>query len=140
MKSFSVPGDRKSSGNSTEAPGAKSTGSKIPPMMAITNYQGIAKRIALWLGFEDIGDIVLSFNPENPLAQLPPQPPALPGGIPQGIIPGVPPPGLPPALPPGLPLPGVPNIPMQPVPGNGNRLPPEILQLIANNIMQGRQP
>ena len=120
--------------------------SKIPPMMAITNYQGIAKRIALWLGFEDIGDIVLAFNPNSPLAPMPPaQPPGLPGGLPgglpQGMIPGVPPLGMPHALPQGRPLPGVPNRPIQPpVPGNGNRLPPEMLQLIVSKMMQARQP
>src|SRR3990167_3555968 len=115
--------------------------SKIPPMMQITNYQGIAKRIALWLGFEDLGDLIM-FNPAAPLAPQPPAPaPVLPGpqgvpGLPPGIPQGMPQGLLPTGLPPGLPPPNV----MPQVPGNGG-LPPEIINLIASRMqMQGRQP
>lgn len=76
---------------------AEATG-KVPPMQMVTNYQGIMKRIALWLGFEDIEDFVL-MNPMNPLA------PIQPGGVqgapgqqaPPGALPQ-PAGGLPPQL------------------------------------------
>lgn len=65
---------------------------KIPGMQEITNYQGIAKRIALWLGFEDVEEFV-QMNPQDPLAQalLPqqqqqPQSPQQGGGLPQENI------------------------------------------------------
>ena len=41
--------------------------SKIPAMQQITNYEGIAKRIAMWLGFENIEDFI-KINPDDPLA------------------------------------------------------------------------
>lgn len=114
--------------------------SKIPPMQMITNYQGIAKRIALWLGFENIEDLVIGLNPMDPLAPF--MPPMMPGMLP----PGVPPPGSPPAGPPrpgqgapqprpqqGQPPQGAPPG-MPPPGGNGkqSRIPPEILAQLLN--------
>lgn len=82
---------------------------KIPAMQNITNYQGIAKRVALWLGFENLEDLIL-LNPANPLAPQP-QPQGVPGQMP------------------GMPGQGIPG---QPQAGGG--LPPEILQSIAQQI------
>ena len=79
---------------------------KIPAMQAITNYQGIGKRIALYLGFEEVEDIV-KVDPIDPLAPQP-QPQGVPGQMPGQGIPG------------------------QPQAGGG--LPPEILQRIAQQI------
>jgi len=131
---------------------------KIPAMQAITNYQNIAKRIALWLGFEDIEDFV-EMNPDNPYQPpqpqpqpmgLPGQPPGMPGGmppgIPQGLPPGMPPPGIPQGIPQlpipqGVPLPpqGVPQGVPQGMPQSPGGLPPEILQMIVQSILKGRQ-
>lgn len=66
--------------------------SKIPAMQAVTNYQGIGKKVALLLGFEDVEDLVL-MNPNNPLAPMPQQQgaPGLPGGQIPGAGGGLPP-------------------------------------------------
>ena len=67
---------------------------KIPALQAITNYQAIGKRIALWLGFEDVDDFVIGFNPNMPLQQMQQmmpqqQPMALPQQQPQGLPPEI---------------------------------------------------
>ncbi len=86
---------------------------KIPGMQMVTNYQGIAKRIGLWLGFEDIQDFVL-MNPNNPLAQM--QPPQQPQ--PQGV-PGAQPP---------------------PPQGAGGGLPPNAIAGIVQQMQASQQP
>jgi len=109
--------------------------SKVPAMQAVTNYQAIAKRVALWLGFEDVDEFVQSVNNmQIPIAQAQPQglPPGMPGQPPmplpnqqpmmnRPLMPMAPPQGMPPQMQPG---------------GNGNRLPPQILQMIMQNMMQ----
>jgi hypothetical protein len=118
---------------------------KIPPMAAITNFEGIAKRVGLWLGFEDVEEFI-QMNPDSPLQpaapEVPPGVPGLPPGVPPGL-PGVPPPGLPPGIPQGIP-PGVPpGIPPGAVPPGvpqGGGLPPEMIQMIIQNMLQSQQP
>ena len=105
---------------------AETTG-KIPPMQQITNYQSIMKRIALWFGFEDVEEFV-QMNPINPI--MPMQQPM--GGQPMGGqppgMPGMPPPGMSPmGLPPGQPM---------PPPGLPQGLPPQILQMIIQQMQQ----
>lgn len=113
---------------------------KIPAMQAITNYQNIGKRIALWLGFEDVEDFV-NMNPDNPYA--PPAPQPQPQGLP-GQVPGVPglPPGIPPqGLPPGIPPQGIPQgvpLPQPGIPQSPGGLSPEVLQLIVQSIVAGQ--
>lgn len=123
------------------------TTSKVPPMQQITNYTNIAKKIALWLGFEDVEEFVL-MNPINPMA--PAQPPMMGGmpGMPPGLPPGMQPPGMPPGvMPPGMPMPpqgmpqGIPPAggapPNLPPPQGG--LPPQLIQAIIMQMMQRRQ-
>lgn len=101
--------------------------SKVPAMQQITNYQAIAKRIALWLGFEDVGEFIQQTPPMMPNASgIPQNMPQLPPGVPN--------------LPPGMPMP-TPNVPMvrPPMPmmpqGGGQGLPPQILQAIVQQMM-----
>ncbi|HDY68082.1 MAG TPA: hypothetical protein ENH85_09845 [Candidatus Scalindua sp.] len=84
---------------------------KIPPMQAITNYQNIEKRIALWLGFEDVEDFVL-MDSQDPLGQPPQQQQQVPP--PQATITA--------KLPVGQ--------------GQGG-LPPELLARIAQSVQRG---
>ncbi len=77
---------------------------KIPPLQAIVNYQGIGKQVALYLGFENIEDLIM-MGEGNPLE---------PTGPPQGM------PGMPRAQ--GMP-PGSQGAP-QGIPGQG-QLPPQ---------------
>ena len=116
---------------------------KIPAMQAITNYENIAKKIALWLGFEDVEDFI-QVNPDNPYQ--PKQQPA-PVGIPPMGMPGMPPqgmPGVPMPIPQGVPM-GVPQgIPLSPQgvpqvpPGALPQIPPEILQMIMQSRANGQ--
>lgn len=87
---------------------------KIPPLQMITNYQGIAKRIGLWLGFEDIQEFI-KMNPFDPLAAQPQQPQGAPGQ--QG-------------------QPGQPG--QQPQGGGNGGLPPQVLAQIASRMGQGQ--
>ena len=63
---------------------------KIPPLQAIVNYQGIGKQVAMYLGFENIEDLI-NMGEGDPLAPTQPQ------GMPQGMGPGgqIMPPGMP---------------------------------------------
>ena len=75
---------------------------KILPLQAITNYQGIGKQIALYLGFENIEDLI-NMGEGDPLAPSPVQ------GMPQGMGPGGPQgpqggPSMPQGMPQGQPL------------------------------------
>jgi hypothetical protein len=84
--------------------------SKIPAMQAIINYQAIGKRIALWLGFEDVDNFINFTAPMLPMSQknsgmlVPPRPMLSRWAIPPG--------------------------------GNGRGLPPELLTLIAQRMRQ----
>jgi len=108
--------------------------SKIPPAQAITNYPNIIKRIALWLGLEDVEDFI-TMNPNMPMQPMqPPQPAGGPQGVPgqpQGMPQGGPQ-GMPPQMPPNMggrmPPPG---------PGGNGGLPPQ-LQMILQQMMQRR--
>lgn len=82
--------------------------SKLEPMQKVINFQNIARRIALWLGFEDVEDFIQM----NPLAPL------------QEAL-GIQPPGQ------GAPRPGQPGA--QPG-GQGGGLPPEMIQKIAQSV------
>jgi len=99
--------------------------SKIPEMRQITNYQAIAKRIALWLGFEDVDSFI---NPVQPVAL--PGSPATPG-MPQ--LPGnqarLPQPAV--NQPPRLPMPS-------PQPQQRGGLPPQLSALIAQRMQQAQ--
>ena len=111
--------------------------SKVPQMAQTTNYQAIARRIALWLGFEDVEEFVLT----------PPM------GMPQGMPQGLPQAGQgAPNMPPGIPMPAPQGLPqgMPPIPQNrlpmippqqgqgGQSLPPQLLAMIVQ-MMQRRQ-
>lgn len=100
---------------------------KIPPMQAITNYANIAKRVALWLGFEDVEDFV-QMNPLDPMQLQGPQGPQGPPGAP-GLPPGMAPPGMPPGMPPGPP-----GLPPGAPPGGPQGLPPAAIAAIAQSI------
>jgi hypothetical protein len=96
---------------------------KTAPGHPFVNF--LIKKIAFWLGFEDAGEFF------DNMPMLPAMPPGLPPGLPPGaqggaIIPG----GIPMPVPPGMPPPG----------GNGGRLSPELLAMIAQNIARGGQP
>jgi hypothetical protein len=91
---------------------------KIPAMQQTTNYQAIAKRIALWLGFEDVESFI------NPM-----QPAGVPGAYPMQGAPQLP---QPPPI--GLPQQGLPSASPQPQLGGG--LPPQLLALIAQRMRQ----
>ena len=108
--------------------------SKIPPAQAITNYPNIIKRIALWLGLEDVEDFIM-INPNMPMQPM--QPPQ-PAGLPQGV------PGQPQGMPQGLPQ-GIPQPPQMggqgmppPGPGGNGGLPPQLLAMLAQKLMQQR--
>lgn len=116
---------------------------KIPPMQEVTNYQGIAKQIALWLGFENVEDFVqdpMEFKPPPPPPQ-PTAPPGMPPGLPPGVPPGMPQ-GMPPPMPQPMPMPQRPPMPMPPPQGGpppGRGLPPQILQAIVQQMMMRNQ-
>ena len=117
---------------------------KVPAMQQITNYQAIAKRIALWLGFEDVSEFV----------NMTPVVPGMPPGMPPQNVSAPAGGGMVPNIPTSLPAP-TPNVPMvrPPMPGmpqgmpqgQGQGLPPQLLQLIiqqmmARQMMQQRPP
>jgi len=85
---------------------------KVPAMQMVTNYEAIAKRIALWLGFEDIEEFV-KINPDDPLTQAVQ---SLAGGQP----------------------PGMPGQPQQ-IPQAGGGLPPDTIKQIASQVGQRQQ-
>jgi len=97
---------------------------KVPQAQAITNYPNIIKRLALWLGLEDVESFVM-INPNMPIEPNAPQQPMIPGTqqiqAPQGQ------PGMPPQMPQGQPG------------GNGNQIPPQMLAMLAQKLMQQRQ-
>lgn len=90
---------------------------KIPPLQMVTNYEGIAKKIGMYLGFEDLNDFV-KINPFDPLAPTP-----QPG---QGM----------PGQPQGQPGQGGPQGSPQGGPGG---LPPEMIRKIQQQMMAGGQ-
>ena len=92
--------------------------SKVPPMQAITNYRAIGKQIALWLGLENVEDLVL-MNQQAPLSPVQPGQPGQ-GGPNQGQGPGQ--------------LPGQGGAP-QPQ-GQGGQLPPQAIQSIIQSMRQ----
>lgn len=104
---------------------------KIPMAAGIINYGEILKDVMMWIGFQNSGKYLL------PMPQNAPQPGANPMGIPQGLPQGLPPGALP--MPQGMPI--RPPMPMQPpmLPGgNGNRLPPEIIQQIIKSMIMSK--
>ena len=96
--------------------------SKVPAMQQITNYEAIAKRIALWLGFEDTVEFTKPAQPA-PAPQIQPQEARGASNMPQGI-----------PQPPQMPIPQG-----QGMPERSGGLPPQLLQLLAQRMMMARQ-
>lgn len=106
--------------------------SKIPAMQQTVNYQAIAKKVALWLGFEDVDEFLTPVMPAMPQAgQMPAQ------GIP----------GATRAIPAAMGQ-ATPNLPMlrqqmpqgvQGMPQQGRGLPPQLIQAIVQNMIRGGQ-
>ena len=107
---------------------------KIPVASQVINYPEILKDVAMWIGFQNSSKYILP----TPMPQNVPQPGANPQGIPQGLPPGALPQGLPmpqPMMRPPMPMQRPPMPGMLPQGGNGNRLPPQILQMIIQQML-----